>query len=48
MKCEKYLLYKNNAYKNGTFHMQMMLNVGNKHTRVICDTCLKLSVRASR
>ena len=29
----KYLFYKNNAEKNGMFHMQIMLKGGNKHTQ---------------
>ena len=40
----KYFFHKNNAEKNGTFHMQIMLNSGNKDARIICDTC-KLSIR---
>ena len=40
----KYLFYKNNAEKNGTLHMQIMLKGGNKHERIICDTCSKLSI----
>ena len=44
----KYLFYKNNAKKNGTFHKQIMLKCGNKHTRIICDTCSKLSIRAQK
>ena len=42
----KYLIYKNNAEKNGTFHMQIMIKGGNKHRRIIYDTCSKLSIRA--
>ena len=42
----KYLFYKNNAEKNGAFHMQIMVKGGNKHTRIICYTCSKLSMRA--
>ena len=30
------------------FHMQKMLEVGNKHVRVICDTCSKLSIGAQK
>ena len=37
----KYLFYKNNAEKNGKFHMQIMLKVDNKHASIICDTCFK-------
>ena len=44
---EKYFFYKNNAEKNGTFHMQIMLKCGNKHARLNCDTC-KLSIRAQK
>ena len=44
----KYLFYKNNAEKNGTFHMQIILTGGNKHARIICDTCSKLSIRAQK
>ena len=44
----KYLFYKNNGEKNGTFHMQIMLKCGNKHGRVIRDTCSKLSIRAQK
>ena len=44
----KYLFYKNNAEKNGTFHMQIMLKGSNKHARVICDTCSKLSIQAKK
>ena len=39
----KYLFYKNNAEKNGKFHMQIMLKGDNKHARIICDTCFKSS-----
>ena len=42
----KYLFRENNAEKNGTFHMQIMLKRGNKHARIICDTCSKLSIWA--
>ena len=42
----KYLIYKNNAEKNGTFHMQIMIKGGNKHRRIIYDTCSKLPIRA--
>ena len=35
----KYLFYKNNAEKNGTFHMQIMLKGGNKHAKIIFETC---------
>ena len=31
--------YKNNAEKNGMFQMQIMLKGGNKHARIIWDTC---------
>ena len=53
VKCEisrnvKYLFYKNNAEKNGMFHMQKMLKGGNKHARIICDTCSKLSIREQK
>ena len=44
----KYLFYKNNAEKNGTFHMQIMLKGGNKHIRIIWDTCFKLSIRVQK
>ena len=44
----KYLFYKNNAEKNGTLHMQIMLKGGNKHERIICDTCSKLPIRAQK
>ena len=40
----KYFFHKNSVEKNGTFHMQIMLNSGNKDARIICDTC-KLSIR---
>ena len=43
-----YLFYKNNAKKNGTFHMQTMLKGGNKQARIICDTCSKLSIWAQK
>ena len=42
----KYLFYKNNAEKNEMFHIQIMLKGCNKHVRIICDTCSKLSIRA--
>ena len=42
----KHLFYKNNDEKNGTFHMQVMLKHGNKHTTIICDTML--SIRAQK
>ena len=35
---------KKNAEKNGTFQMQIMLKGGNKHAKIICDTCSKLSI----
>ena len=35
----EYVFYKNNAEKNGTFHMQIILKGGNKHAKIICDTC---------
>ena len=44
----KYLFYKNNAEKNGTFRIQIMLKGGNNHARLICDTCSKLSIRAQK
>ena len=44
----KYLFYKNNAEKNGTFLMQIMLKGGNKHARIICDTWSKLSIQAKK
>ena len=44
----KYLFYKNNAEKNGTFHMQINLKGGNKHARIISYTCSKLSIRAQK
>ena len=44
----KYSFYKNNAEKNGTFHMQIMFKGGTKHARIICDTCSKLSIRAQK
>ena len=31
----KYLFYKNNAEKNGTFHMQIKLKSDNKHAKII-------------
>ena len=43
-----YLFYKNNAEKNGTFHMQIMLKDGDKHARISCDTCSKLSIWAQK
>ena len=42
----KYLHYKNNPEKNGMFYMQIMFKGGNKHKRIICDTCSKLSIQA--
>ena len=42
----KYLLNKNNAEKNGTVHMKIMLKGGYKRARIISDTCSKLSIRA--
>ena len=42
----KYLFYKNNAEKNGTFHIQIMFKGSNKHARIICDTYSKLSMRS--
>ena len=44
----KYLFYKNNAEENGTFHIQMMFKGGNKHARITCGTCSKLSIRAQK
>ena len=35
---------KKNAEKNGKFQMQIMLKGGNKHARIVCDTCSKLSI----
>ena len=34
---------KKNAEKNGMF--QIMLKGGNKHKKIICDTCSKLSIQ---
>ena len=31
----KYLFYKTNTEKNGTFHLQIMFKGGIKHTRII-------------
>ena len=44
----KYLFYKDNAEKNGMSHMQMLLKGGNKHARIICDTCSKLSIQLQK
>ena len=44
----KYLFYKNNTEKDGTFHMQIMLKGDNKHASIICDTCSKLSIQAQK
>ena len=44
----KYLFYKNNAEKNGTFHMQITLKVSNKHASIICNTCSMLSIQAQK
>ena len=44
----KYLFYKNNTEKNGTFHMQIMLKGGDKHASIICDTYSKLSLRKQK
>ena len=44
----KYLFHKNNAEKNGTIYMQIMLKGGNKNVRIICDTCSKLSIWAQK
>ena len=44
----KYLIYKNNAEKNGTFHMQIMLKAGNKCARIIWDTYSKLSMQGQK
>ena len=41
----KYLFYVKSAEKNAMFHMQIMLKGGNKHKRIICDTCSKLSIQ---
>ena len=30
------------------FYMQIMLKDGNKHARIICDTCSKLSILAQK
>ena len=43
-KSENCLFYKNNTEQNGWFSMQKVLKVGNKRTRVICNTCSKLSI----
>ena len=40
-----YLFYVKSAEKNAMFHMQIMLKGGNKHKRIICDTCSKLSIQ---
>ena len=40
--------YKNTAEKNGTFHKQIMFKGGNRHVKIICDTCSKLSIRAQK
>ena len=42
----KFSFYKTNAEKNGTFLKQIILKDGNKHARIICDTCSKWSIRA--
>ena len=47
-KIMKYLFYKEEWEKNGTFHMKIVLKGGNKHARIICDTCSKLSIRAQK
>ena len=44
----KYLFYKEEWGKNGTFHMKIVLKGGNKHARIICDTCSKLSIQAQK
>ena len=44
----KYFFYKNNAEKNGMFFLQIMPKDGNKHARIICDTCSNLSIRAQK
>ena len=44
----KYLFYKDNAEKNGMSHMQMLLKGGNKHARIICDTCSTLSIQLQK
>ena len=44
----KYIFFKTNTEKNGTFHMQIMIKGGNKHARIISDTCSKLSIRAQK
>ena len=44
----KYLFCKSIAEENGIFNMQLILKGGNKHTRVICDTCSKLSVQVQK
>ena len=46
-KIVKYLFYKNNAEKNGTFHIQIMFK-GGKHARITCDTCSQLSMRTQK
>ena len=40
--------HKNNAEKNGTFHMQIMLESDNIHTKIICDTYSKLLVQVEK
>ena len=44
----KYLSFKNNAEKNGTFHMQIILKGSKKHAMIICHTCSKLSIWAQK
>ena len=44
----KHLFYKNNAGKNGTFHMHIMLKGGNKHARKTYDFCSRLSIQAQK
>ena len=44
----KYLFYKNNAEKNGTFNVQIMLKGGNKHAKLIYNTCAKLPIQAQK
>ena len=41
----KYLFYRKNSEKNEMFQMQIMLKGGNRHAKIICDTCSKLSIR---
>ena len=41
----KYLFYQNNSEKNETFQMQIIFKGGNRHAKIICDTCSKLSIQ---